>query len=224
MTRILVIATVDWAQITRLCLALADSGFTVTALAPAYHGLHRMPKIDVGLLGRTRIAALRSISRTIEQFLPHLIIPGDERAIDYVHSLYVLAIRGHGTGACFMAQLIETSLGTPSSFVFARRKRHFVKLSHDEGLLVPATVVVGDLRQMRAVIAGARFPLVLKRDESFGGHGVRIVTNAKEAEQNFIELQQSGGRVMALFQALGRRDASYLERFLRPGPPIILQE
>src|SRR5262245_61536010 len=224
MIRILVIAAADWAQITRLCLALADGGFKVMALASAHHGLHRMPSIDVRLLGRTRIAALRSISRTVEQFLPHLIIPGDERAIDYMQALYMRAMRGHGTVACFMAQLIETSLGTPSSFVFARQKRHFVELAHDEGLLVPATVVVGDVRQVRAVIAGARFPLVLKRDESFGGHGVRIVTNAKEAEQNFVDLQQSGGRVMALLQALDRRDASYLGRFFRPAPAIILQE
>jgi len=224
MKRILIIATIDWAQITRLCLALIDGGFRVTALAPAHHGLHKMPTIDVGLLGSTRSAALRSISRTVEQFLPDVIVPGDERAIDYMESLYIRAIRGHGRRAHLMAQLIETSLGTPSSFVFARQKSRFIELACDEGLLAPATVAVGDVRQLRAMIAGARFPLVLKRDESFGGHGVRIVTNSDEAEQNFIELRQSGGRFMALLKALDRRDASYLERFFRPGPAIILQE
>src|SRR5215510_12880988 len=91
MIRIVVIATVDWAQITRLCLALADGGFKVTALAPAHHGMHRMPTIDVGLLGRTRIAALRSISRTVEQFLFFNDMPTDES--------YTLSLHDALTGA-----------------------------------------------------------------------------------------------------------------------------
>jgi hypothetical protein len=84
--------------------------------------------------------------------------------------------------------------------------------------------VVKNVRQLRATVAGARFPLVLKRDESAGGQGVRIVTNAKEAERNFIELRLAGGRTMALMRTLDRRDASYLARFFKPNPAIILQE
>ena len=224
MKRILVIATVDWAQITRLCLVLADVGFKVRALVPDHHLLHKMRTIDAELLGRTRIAALHSISRTVEQFLPDVVVPGDERAIDYMHSLYMRAIRGRDGRARLMAELIETSLGAPSSFVFTRQKSRFVQLARDEGLRVPATAVVRDVRQLQAMIAGARFPLVLKRDESSGGQGVRIVTNAREAEQNFIELQFAGGRTKALVQALGRGDASYLTRFLRPAPAIVLQD
>ena len=118
MKRVLVIATVDWAQITRLCLVLADAGFRVRALAPDHHGLHKMRTIDVELLGRARTAALRSISQAVERFVPDLIVPGDPRAIDYLHLLYWRSIRGHDTRARLLAELIETSLGAPSSFVF----------------------------------------------------------------------------------------------------------
>jgi glutathione synthase/RimK-type ligase-like ATP-grasp enzyme len=224
MKRILVIATLDWPQITRVCLALADAGFKVRALAPDHHRLHKMRTIDVGLLHRTRTAALHSISRAVERFLPDIVIPGDERAIDYMHSLYMGATRGHGRRAHLLAELIETSLGSPSSFVFARQTSCFVQLARDEGLLVPATAVVNNVRQLRARVTGARFPLVLKRDERAGGQGVRIVTNAKEAERNFIELRLAGGRIMALMQTLDSRDASYLARFFKPNPAIILQE
>jgi glutathione synthase/RimK-type ligase-like ATP-grasp enzyme len=224
MKRVLVVATVDWAQITRLCLVLAGGGFRVKALAPDHHRLHKMRTIDAELLGRTRTAALHSISRTVERFLPDIVIPGDERAIDYMHSLYVRAIRGHGRRARLLAELIESSLGAPSSFVFARQRSRFVQLAHDEGLLVPTTTVVADVQQLQALTAGARFPLVLKRDESCGGQGVRIVTNAREAERNFVELRRASGSIKALMQALDRRDASYFARFFRPGPTIVLQE
>ena len=108
--------------------------------------------------------------------------------------------------------------------MFARQKSRFVQLARDEGLLVPATAVVDDVQQLRATVAEARFPLVLKRDESTGGQGVRIVANANEAERNFIELRHASGRIKALTQTLDRRDASYLARFFRPDPAIILQE
>jgi glutathione synthase/RimK-type ligase-like ATP-grasp enzyme len=224
MKRILVIATFDYPHITRLCLALAEAGFKVRALAPDHHGLHKMRTIDAELLGRTRTAALRSISRTAELFLPHVVVPGDERAIDHLHSLYIQAIHGHGTRARLMAELIETSLGTPSSFVFARQRSRFVQLAYEEGLLVPATAVVKNVRQLRAMVAGARFPLVLKRDGGAGGKGVRIVTDAREAERTFIELRLAGGRIMALMQTLDSRDASYLARLFKPNPAITLQE
>lgn len=224
MKRVLVIATVDWAQITRLCLELADGGFKVRALAPDHHRLHKMRTIDAELIGRTRTAALHSISRTIERFLPDIVVPGDERAIDYMHALYTRAIRGHGRRARLLAELMETSLGAPSSFVFARQRSRFVQLAYDEGLLVPATAVVEDVQQLQATTAGARFPLVVKRDESSGGEGVRIVTNAREAERNFLELRRAGGSIKAMMQALDRRDASYLARLFRPDPAIVVQE
>jgi hypothetical protein len=198
MKRVLVIATVDWAQITRLCLVLADGGFKVRALAPDHHRLHKMRTIDAELLSRTRTAALHSISRTIERFLPAVVVPGDERAIDYMHALYMRVIRGHDRRARLLAELIETSLGAPSSFVFARQRSRFVQLAYDERLLVPATAVVEDVQQLQATTAGARFPLVLKRDERSGGEGVRIVTNAREAERNFLELRRAGGSIKAL--------------------------
>ena len=66
---------------------LADGGFKVRALAPDHHRLHKMRTIDVELLGRTRTAALHSISQAVERFLPDIVVPGDELAIDYLHSL-----------------------------------------------------------------------------------------------------------------------------------------
>src|SRR5580704_877329 len=80
---VVVVATVHWASTARLCLALAESGFEVVALAPDDHALHGLSGIVVRSIGRTRAHGLSEIIRTVESRLPDLLVPGDERAIDF---------------------------------------------------------------------------------------------------------------------------------------------
>lgn len=222
--RIVVIATMHWASTTRLCLAMADGGFEVRALVPNDHALYRMSATTVEHLGRTSAEAMNTITRTVERFAPDLLIPADERAIDFLRTLYKRAIRGHGKDPRGMAELIETSLGTPSAFVFSCQKSLFVSLARKEGLLVPKTEIVGDVQELRELVAKARFPLVIKRDESFGGLGVRVVSDAAEAERAFLELQYTAGRAFAVRQALKRLDVAYLRRLFGAAPAITLQD
>src|SRR5260370_24503728 len=77
--RIVVVAIVHWASTTRLCLALADAGFEVAALAPDDHALHAMPAGFASRLGRTRADALKAIARMLGVFLPDLVVPADDR-------------------------------------------------------------------------------------------------------------------------------------------------
>jgi glutathione synthase/RimK-type ligase-like ATP-grasp enzyme len=221
---VVVVATVHWASTARLCLALAESGFEVVALAPDDHALHGLSGIVVRSIGRTRAHGLSEIIRTVESRLPDLLVPGDERAIDFMRILYRRAIGGKGRNAGQMAALIEASLGSPSAFVFAAQKSRLVSLAQREGLLVPATNVVDDIHELRRLVAKAQFPLVLKQDGSSGGQGVRIVSNAADAEQSFVELRTSAGPRAAVKMALKKLDLSYLDGLYRKRPAISLQE
>ena len=221
---VVVVATVHWAATTRLCLSLAETGFEVVALAPDDHALHRLDGIVTRSVGRTRAQSLREIICTIENHAPDCLIPADERAIDLMKRLYRRAIGGKGRNARQIAALIETSLGFPSAFVFADQKSRFISLAEQEGLLVPATTVVDDVFQLRRLVAKAQFPLVLKRDCTYGGHGVRIVSNAVDAERSFIELRSSTGLVAALKKALRKLDLSYLGEVHHDRPAISLQQ
>ena len=221
---VVVVATVHWASTTRLCLSLAESGFQVVALAPDGHALHGLSEIVVRSIGRTRAHALSEIIRTVESRPPDLLVPADERAIDFMRILYRRAIGGKGRNAGQMAALIEASLGSPSAFVFAAQKSRLVSLAQREGLLVPATNVVDDILELRRLIAKAHFPLVLKQDGSSGGQGVRIVSNAADAEQSFVELRTSAGPRAAVKMALKKLDLSYLDGLYRKRPAISLQE
>jgi glutathione synthase/RimK-type ligase-like ATP-grasp enzyme len=221
---VVVVATVHWASITRLCLALAEGGFEVVALAPDGHALHRLNGIVARSIGRTRAHGLSEIIRTVESHPPDLLVPADERAIDFMRILYRRAIGGKGRNAGQMAALIEASLGSPSAFVFAAQKSRLISLAQREGLLVPATNVVDDILELRRLVARAQFPLVLKQDGSSGGQGVRIVSNAADAEQRFVELRTSAGPRAAVKTALKKLDLSCLDGLYRKRPAISLQE
>src|SRR5260370_27391523 len=184
---VVVVATVHWASTTRLCLALAESGVEVVALAPDDHALQGLNGIVARSLGRTRAHALHEIIRTVESSPPDFLVPADERAIDFMRLLYLRAIGGKGRNSAQLAALSEASLGPPSAFLFAGQKSRFISLAQREGLLVPATHVVDDIFQLRRLVARAQFPVVLKRDGTGGGQGVRTLSHAGHAGRTFLE-------------------------------------
>ena len=222
--RIVVVATVHWPVTTRLCLEMAESGIEVRALVPDDHALFKMCAVTVDRLGRTRSEALRTISHTVTRHAPDLLIPADERAIDLLRALYGRALRGRGTRPDRMAALIEASMGAPSSFVFARAKSRFMAFAHGEGLAVPRTEIVRDLAQLRAKLATARFPLVIKRDGTSGGEGVRVVADAAAAEQAFLEFRSAGSRLYAVRQAVRKVDPGYLRQLFAHPLAITMQD
>ncbi len=220
---VLFVATTHWPFTTRLCLAMAEGGFDVRAIAPKRHALHQMSSIATERLGHSRRQAIADISMAIMRHPPRLIIPGDEMAIDYLRTLYARSVRGLGSDPSLLAQLIESSMGSPSSFVFSHQKSRLVCLAKEEGLLVPATDEVRDIGHLRELIADRTFPLVLKCDDSFGGQGVRIVADRRAAEQAFFELRAVVGCRGALRQAIKRLDVAPLQRLWRRTPTITLQ-
>ena len=222
--KVVVVATLHWATTTRLCLALAGAGLEVTALTPPDHALRGFNAVGTRPLGRTRNDSLRRITRAFHDIAPDIVIPADERAIGFLRMLYTRAILGKGPRPLELAQLIEASLGAPSAFMFACQKSQFIELARQEGLLVPKTKVISDVIQLRKQIAKARLPVVLKRDGSCGGVGVRIVSNVADAEESFLELRTAAGPAAAVKQALKKLDVGYLERLYRRGPAIALQQ
>jgi glutathione synthase/RimK-type ligase-like ATP-grasp enzyme len=222
--KVVVVATLHWATTTRLCLALAGAGFEVTALTPSDHALPGFSSVRTRPLGRTRNEALRRIAQAFHDIVPDIVIPADERAISFLRMLYARAIPGKSPRALELARLIEASLGASSTFMLACQKSQFIELARQEGLPVPKTKVIGDVIQLRKQIAKARLPVVLKRDRSWGGAGVRIVSNVVDAEESFLALRAAAGPLAAVKQALRKLDVSYLDRLYRSGPAITLQE
>ncbi len=221
---VVVVTTIHWPSTTRLCLALAEGGFCVHVVAPEDHAAHRLSGLSSSPLGRTRGEAIASIARSVVRLGPSLIIPGDELAIDLMRRLYARAMHGAGRDPHGMAELIERSLGAAWSFVFGYEKSRFVSLARSEGLTVPATSIVGSAAELRQRAAKATFPLVLKRDRSFGGQGVRIVHDVEEAVRAFAELRAAAGPLSGVKQTVKKLDLAFLDRLWRRPPAICLQQ
>ena len=221
--RILFVTTTHWPHATKLCLALADVGLDVMAVAPKDHALHKVSSISTECIGRSRRQATASIAAAINRHCPRITIPGDEIAIDCLRAIYARAIRGLGSKPWRLTKHIEDSLGAPSSFAFGRQKSRLIHLAREEGLLTPETEVLRDVNHLCELIADRTFPLVLKCDDGFGGRGVRIVTNRREAEQAFFELRANAGGRGALKQAIRDLDVAPLARFWHKAPLITLQ-
>jgi glutathione synthase/RimK-type ligase-like ATP-grasp enzyme len=203
---------------------MAEAGIAITAVVPDDHALREMPGISSCRLGRTRAHALRAIAAALRDTLPDLIVPADEWAIDLLGLLHDRALHYSTLTASWTARLIEHSLGSPSAFAFTRQKSRLIGLARREGIAVPRTKVVGDLRALRYLSEHELFPMVLKLDHSFGGHGVRVVRDAREAEAGFCELRAAAGPVAALKQSIKRRDIACLEGLYRRSPAISLQQ
>lgn len=184
----LIVTTVHWPATTRLGLALIENGFAVAAVSVPDHGLRLLPGLDASFVCRSHLRLAATVRRAIESWLPDIVIPGDDPALHALHELHARAKAGQGRQPARMADLIESSLGDPAHFSLIARRSAFTGLARDEGIRVPKTEIPSDIADLRARLAGAAFPKVLKVDGSWGGLGVRIVHNADEAESAFVDL------------------------------------
>jgi hypothetical protein len=224
--RALVATTVHWASTTRLCLALADGGFDVAAAAPADHGLRKLnlQAIAAHYDCPPETGTTQAIAEAIAAWSPDIVIPGDDLAVTSLHELCARAARGAGKNPRQLLDLIARSLGDHRSFAVARRKSALVDFARANAVLVPDTIVIDDLADLRGRLAAAPFPQVLKLDGCSGGVGVRIVRSMSEAERSFRELMAMSAWPTAIRQVGTRLSVGpVLRRWRRGIPAITLQ-
>jgi hypothetical protein len=205
--KILLASTCRWLTTARLSMAFADVGCAVEVVCPGGHAVAKTR--SAGRIHRYRaLFPLQSFRTAIETAQPDLIIPCDDVATAHLHVLYERAVR---SPACSSgAELLNRSLGAPSSFSTLTSRTKLMVLARELGIRVPATEVAADVRVLKHCLPRIGFPAVLKSDGTYGGRGVRIVHNVDEAERAFNVLRRPLPAARALKRALLNRDASYL--------------
>ena len=186
--KVLVIMTVDWPHMVRMCLEVASAGLQVIVLAPNGHPVHRLSSLATRSLPGLHNARLRRIEGLIKHHGPALVVPGDDGALDSLRSL------ADGTSATSVHSAIESSLGPASAYPFARKKSRLISLAAEEGVLVPETQVVRNHEHLQRLLAERPLPAVLKLDNSLGGEGVRILSRASEGNDALAQLLRRSGR------------------------------
>ncbi|MBV8534816.1 MAG: ATP-grasp domain-containing protein [Alphaproteobacteria bacterium] len=219
--KILIVTTVHWPATTRLALALAHCGFAVGAVTPAHHVLRRFERLAARFVCHPHVGLLRAVAAAIERWSPDLVIPADDRAVTVLHRLHARAGQGQGRDPGRLRGLIEASLGDPRYFELIEKKSEFMSLAAAEGVVVPETVVVRDLDELRRWLSHATFPQVLKVDGSWGGEGVRIVRSSADAEQAFAGLAARPGWLRIGKQILQHLNFAPLRERLRDRAPTV---
>jgi thioesterase domain-containing protein len=159
-----------------------------------------------------------SLISAAEAVAPDIIIPCDDRAVDHLHQVYA---RCAGTPASNISSLIERSLGSPASFPVVSARFKLMKIAGEEGLRIAATKLARTVEDLRSWQTELPFPWVLKADGTWGGHGVRIASNRKEAERSFVEMSRPLGVTRFAKRLIVNRDPFWVESWWNRSRPVV---
>src|SRR5580692_5288230 len=172
--KVLLTTTVTWPFAARLAASFASLGARVEALMPRGHALAHSRHLSASHVYRP-IAAQLSLRAAVAASAPDLIVPCDDRAIAQL-------LTAHRHGGKRLRALIARSLGRPGSYPLLSQRAALIAEAEELGLAVPKTARAYSLREFMAFLPAFGFPLVVKRDGTWGGDGVAIARTQGEAE------------------------------------------
>jgi predicted ATP-grasp superfamily ATP-dependent carboligase len=169
--RVLLVSTVPWMFPARLASAFAQLDFCVDAVCQWGHPIRSLSKpVKAHRLGWVAEAA--SIETALRRAKPDFIVPCDDPAVRALHQLH--------QRCSDLQDLIERSLGDPLGFATTEQRSALVELARSMGLLVPQSYPVDGRVALSQLVTRIGYPLVLKRDMTWGGLGTQIVESQGE--------------------------------------------
>jgi glutathione synthase/RimK-type ligase-like ATP-grasp enzyme len=186
--KVLVIATQNTVLAARISIALADVGFRVAALTPFGHPVRRSRKIQDHFAYHTR-PQLKSTVRAIDRWSPDLLVCADDLAVRELQTLHQRTAAFEDKARRHICELIELSLGPPTSFPAMQNKSDFLARVETEGLRSPRTIVIPATCAFESTPPELIYPTVVKADQSYGGRCVRIVNCEADVRATVWELQ-----------------------------------
>ncbi len=185
--RVLLTDSNRWALSARLAMGLSDAGCEVLALCPTPGHSLSITRAVRRIFPYSGLRPIASLMSAIESANPDIIVPCCERSLGHLHELY-LKFQAGSVAQKRVAELIERSLGAPSSHAVVVSRYRLLELAKEEGIRVPQTRRV----QNQAGIASWRLqeplPWVLKVDGTWGGGGVRIVRTPEDAAGSMTQI------------------------------------
>jgi formate-dependent phosphoribosylglycinamide formyltransferase (GAR transformylase) len=207
MKPLVLIATASrWFPTARLGMALASAGFAVEAVCPRRHPI-RVTRAVRRIYIYNGLAPVESLRAAIAKSRPTIVIPCDDMAVLNLHKLYETE-RNRGKAGDETRALIERSLGPSTSFPIVTTRTTFTKLAAQEGIRVPGSETISDIRSVRQWTGNVGFPAIFKTDGTSGGDGVRIVRSMDEAERAFEKLLAPPSLLLAAKRAVIDRDTT----------------
>lgn len=203
------IGTNRWPLLARLVISFRRIACNIAVLCPAPG--HPVQKVrGVGpIFHYNGLAPIKSLRRAIEIFDPELIVPSCDRSVQHLHELYGIS-QSQGNAGRKIVALIQRSLGSPDGFAIVSSRCELLKLAQSEGILVPKTSTIESEADLQLWNAKSELPWVIKADGTWGGQGVRIADNAREANRCFLEFSRRSGAVKLIKRLLLNRDRDWV--------------
>ncbi len=189
---LIVLFSPTWAGIARLPHSLDSAGFRVATLCPRNAYLARTRFVDLCYplpLRSRRSQAVEAIIDVIRDWQPTLLIPGDDRAVDVLISM--AQPRMHQLWPPVPAtvrRLCQFSLGSSADYRPRRSRQGFWKVAKALGLRVPEQAVAPNSARAEAFARRHGYPVVLKREGTSAGSGVRICRGPEDLRAGFQTL------------------------------------
>ncbi len=173
----------------RGALALAKAGFEVAAVSPEGSVVRKVKAVERHYEYR-RFLAAGPVLNAILDWNPDFLACADDPATALLHAIHRQIVSGalRCDRPADVCAVIERSMGDPNSFDVARRKSELIPLALSMGVLCPHTTVVSDPIQLMRALDASRYPIVLKKDETWAGSGVRVATDRAQALAAYAEL------------------------------------
>lgn len=204
--RVLVAAWYRWPTGARVAAALASCGVCVDVICPAIHPLSTV----TGISRRFRFGMTSptlSLGKAIEISQPALILCCDEFTLRQLQSVRMF-------GPTAVADLVNRAAWPSEAFGAFVSRASLIEIAEAVGVLCPATERVPDATSAARWIDEQGGPAFLKIDGTFGGTGVRRVTEPAGAGVAHEALLRTYSLRRAVQHAVRRQEFSRIGAWL----------
>jgi glutathione synthase/RimK-type ligase-like ATP-grasp enzyme len=160
------IALDDWLSSARLPRALKSAGLEVVALCGSASPLRLTRHISSQIILDEATELVEQLERIVEDYSPIAVIPSDEQTVRHLHAIVTT-----GSGSLRLLELLRRSLGDSHSYETVSSKWATAELARRLDILVPRQSLVRTVAEAIAFARDVGFPIILKREDTYGGMG-----------------------------------------------------
>jgi glutathione synthase/RimK-type ligase-like ATP-grasp enzyme len=212
--RVMVVSSEVWPLAARVSLALSKIGFQLAAVSVIGSPI-RQVRSQLTHFTYWPWAGARSIQRAIKVWSPDFLVCTDDRSVRQLHDIHLRATTAPSEANSSVVNLIEASLGDPTSHAPALAKSKLILFAQTAGVRCPNTIVIPNGATASREFAKLKYPILVKADDTYGGMGVCLSQNEDEARAAVRDLANPMHR---LIKSNPFFDQKFLSTLLRPIP------
>jgi ATP-grasp domain len=211
----LLAATTWWPLSARLAVALLQYGCSVEALCPTGHPLRHVKGVR-RCHTYSRLNSLGTLQNAIAATSPQLIIPCDDGVVSQLHHLYKKEPK--------LRALIARSLGAAAHFDVVDSRERLQEVAQELDIRVPQRSPARSIEDLRSWFEHIGGTVVLKRDGTWGGYGVRVARSITEAAEELNRMLRPMPWPVTWKRMMVDRDPLALWNKRHENPTVTLQQ